>query len=140
MNHSILASIVTAIALALPFSTLAANTHFDCTVTSMHAIAEDGSVVTETEHLKKQIGSRFLVEKKSGAIRGGYFINNEHSKEIRVTNSPPDNSYYVVTVSHGPIVMIGYLHIGNHRKGTQKPFTYTSSGEYIYYGYCRDAA
>ncbi|MFN7222094.1 MAG: hypothetical protein ACK5UX_15830, partial [Burkholderiales bacterium] len=54
----------------------AANPTFECTVTSVHAVAEDGSVVTDTEHLKKQIGSRFSVDKKSGAIRGSYFLDN----------------------------------------------------------------
>lgn len=111
---------------------------FECTVTSVHAIAEDGRVVNDTEHLKKQLGSRFSVEKSTGAMRGGEFIDNRNRKHIKVTNSPPDNSYYLVTESHGPFVMIGYLYIGNHRKGPQKPFTYTASGEYIYSGFCRD--
>ena len=80
----------------------AGSARFDCTVTSVHAISEQGEVVTDTDHLKKQVGSKFSVDRRTGAIRGGYFINNEYSKETNVINDPADNSYYAVTTSHGP--------------------------------------
>jgi hypothetical protein len=129
-----------ALALCAPFAAnlvSAGEISFDCTVTSAHAIAESGEVIADTPHLKSQVGARFTVDRKSGAIRGNYFINNAHSKETRVINSPQENTYYVLTVSHGPTVMAGYLYIGNHRGGAQKPFVYTSSGSYIYVGFCR---
>ena len=113
------------------------NNFFQCTVTSVQAVADDGKIVSDTTHLKSQIGSKFTVNKRNGEIRGGYFINNEHSQEIKVTNEPSTNSFYVTTISHGPIRMVGYLYIGNHRKSETKPFIYTNSGEYIYYGFCK---
>ena len=110
---------------------------FECTVTSVHAVSENGEIVRNTDHLKKQIGSTFSVERSTGEIRGGYFINNKSSEKIKVVNEPVDNSYYVISTSHGPIKMVEYLYVANHRKWRQKPFTYTSSGEYIYSGYCK---
>ena len=109
---------------------------FECTVTSVHAVSQEGKIVTDTDHLKKQIGSTFSVERNSGEIRGGYFINNRSSEKIIVINEPEDNSYYIISISHPPIKMVGYLYIANHRKWSKKPFTYTSAGEYIYSGYC----
>ena len=120
----------------LPCLSFAGIDSFECTVTSVHVVSEDGEIVTETEHLKKQIGSTFSVERKSGEIRGGYFINNRPSKNVEVINEPNNNSYYAVSKSHGPYVTVGYLYIANHRKWLKKPFTYTSSGEYVYSGYC----
>ena len=114
----------------------ATGNRFDCVVTSVHSVASDGKIVNDTKHLKSQIGSTFYVERESGAIRGGYLINNEYSESVSVTNEPTDNSYYVVSTSHGPIKMVGYLYIANHRKWNQKPFTYTGAGEYVYSGYC----
>jgi len=119
-----------------PYISIAGVDSFECTVTSVHAVAQDGKIVNDTEFLKKQIGSTFSVERSSGEIRGGYFINNKSSETINVINEPLDNSYYVISISHGPIRMVGYLYIANHRKWSQKPFTYTSSGEYVYSGYC----
>lgn len=122
--------------LLTPCLSFAGVDSFECTVTSVHAVSEDGKIVSDTEHLKSQIGSTFSVERSSGEIRGGYFINNKSSKTISVINEPSDNSYYVISTSHGPIRMVGYLYIANHRKWSQKPFTYTGSGEYVYSGYC----
>lgn len=123
--------------LLFPCLSLAGTNTFECTVTSVHAVSENGKIVRDTDHLKKQIGSTFTVARSTGAIRGGYFINNKSSGKIKVVNEPIDNSYYVISTSHDPIKMVGYLYVGNHRNGQQKPFTYTSSGEYVYSGYCK---
>ena len=109
---------------------------FECTVTAVHAVSQEGEIVNDTDNLKKQIGSTFSVERKSGVIRGGYFINSRASKSIEVINEPQENSYYVITKSHGPYISVGYLYVANHRKWLKKPFTYTGSGEYVYSGYC----
>ncbi len=93
---------------------------FECTVTTVHSVSQEGKIVTDTEQLKKQIGSTFSVERNSGAIRGGYFINNKSSETINVINEPSENSYYVISISHGPVKMVGYLYIANHRKWPQK--------------------
>ena len=120
----------------IPCLSFAGIDSFECTVTSVHAVSEDGKIVTDTEHLKKQIGSTFSVERNSGVIRGGYFTNNRAIKTIEVINEPKDNSYYVITKSHGPDISVGYLYVANYRKWLKKPFTYSSSGEYVYSGYC----
>ena len=126
----------TSILLLIPCLGFSGVDSFECTVTSVHGVSEDGNIVTHTDHLRKQIGSTFSVERKSGEIRGGYFINNKPSKTVEVVNEPDDNAYYVISKSHGPYVSAGYLYVANHRKSLKKPFTYTSSGEYVYSGYC----
>jgi hypothetical protein len=118
-------------------SVMADSLFFECITTAVHDISEAGEIVTDTAHLRSQVGSKFRVLKTSGDIQGGYFINNESSREVRVINSPSENAYYVISVSHGPYVSVGYLYIGNHRRGPQKPFTYTSGGAYVYSGFCR---
>ena len=132
MKYKLLATVI----FFVPCLSIAGAESFECTVTSVHAVSQEGSIIHDAEHLKKQIGSTFSVERSSGAIRGGYFINNKSSKTINVINEPLDDSYYVISISHGPIKMVGYLYIANHRKWQQKPFTYTGSGEYVYSGYC----
>ena len=122
--------------LLLPKLSVAGTGSFDCKVVSVHSVTAEGTLLTEAEHLKGQIGSTFSVERSSGEIRGGQFINNRASEAIRVVNEPVDNSYYVISTSHGPAKSISYLYIANYRKWLQKPFTYTGSGEYIYSGYC----
>lgn len=129
-------TVFTIVLLLFPCLSFAGVDSFECTVTSVNTVSEDGEIVTDTEDLKKQIGSTFSVERKSGEIRGGYFINNKPSKTVEVINEPNDNSYYAISKSHGPYVSVGYLYIANHRKWLKKPFTYTSSGEYMYSGYC----
>jgi len=124
------------ILLLIPCLSFAGLDTFECTVTSVHSVSQKGKIVSDTEHLKKQIGSTFSVDRSKGTIRGGYFINNRYSETINVINEPSDNSYYVISISHAPIRMVGYLYIANHRKWHQKPFTYTGSGEYVYSGYC----
>lgn len=113
---------------------------FNCTVVSAHAVSDTGQVVADTEHLQSQVGSTFTVDQESGAIAGDYFINNAHSRSIEVVNEPQSNSLYVISRSHGPYEMVGYLYIGKHRSEPTKPFIYTSSGEYIYTGFCAGGA
>lgn len=134
MRSSSVAAVVVTL---IPFASLARVDTFECVVTSVHAVSAIGELVTETDHLKKQAGSTFSVERATGAIRGGYFINNRHSAHVEVVNTPTENSYYVISKSHGPRKMVGYLYIANYRKWAQKPFTYTASGEYVYSGYCQ---
>lgn len=122
--------------LAFSGTAFAGNSTFECHVISVHVISNNGNIIQDTEHLKKQIGSTFSVERSTGEIRGGYFINNRSVESIEVINEPLNNSYYVISKSFGPYRTIGYLYIANHRKWSQKPFTYTSAGEYIYSGYC----
>lgn len=126
-----------AFAMVVSSLTWAGADTFECKVTSVHVVSKQGEIVMDTDHLKKQIGSTFSVERRTGEIRGGYFINNKSAAEIKVINDPVDNSYYVISISHGPIKMVGYLYVANHRKWQRKPFTYTPSGEYVYSGYCK---
>ena len=115
----------------------AAERQFDCTVTFAHAVADNGDVVTDTPHLKSLIGSHFTVERKSGEIRGGYFISNDSFGDIRVFNSPSTNTYYVVSISRGSHVSVSYLYIGNHRSSSTKPFSYSGNGDQVFSGFCR---
>ena len=124
------------ILLILSGSAIADTQRFECVVTYVYSVVSDGTIVDDTDRLKNQIGSTFYVERKSGAIRGNYFITNEYSETVSVTNEPANNSYYVVSVSYGPVRTVGYLYIAIHRKWNQKPFTYTGEGEYVYSGYC----
>ena len=123
-------------ALSMTVAPAAFASSFNCSVVSAHAVADTGQVVTDTEHLQSQVGSTFTVNQETGTIAGGYFINNAHSRSIDVVNEPQNNSLYVISRSHGPHEMVGYLYIGKHRSASTKPFIYTSSGEYIFTGFC----
>ena len=136
MEKAVKLKIVFIGALLFPLLSSAGIDTFECTVTSVQAISESGEVISDTDHLKNQVGSTFSVDRSSGEIRGGYFINNKNSKSIAVTNEPKSNAFYVVSTSHGPNVLLSYLYVGNNREANQKPFMYTSSGQYIYMGHC----
>jgi len=104
---------------------------------SGYGISKEGKFETGAPYQSEQIGSTFSVDRATGAIGGGYFLNNRSSKAVRVINQPEKDAFYVISESHGPIVMVGYLYIGNHTDGPLKPFTYTNSGQYVYTGLCR---
>lgn len=122
---------------AFPVASQAVADVFDCKVMSLNELSKDGTFETGAKYQKEQIGSTFSVERKTGAIRGGYFLNNRSSKSVRVINDPEKDAFYVISESHGPFVMISYLYIANHFDGLSKPFTYTSSGQYVYSGLCQ---
>ena len=122
---------------ALPTLCWASPDAFDCKVLSLNELSPGGLFVSDTKDQKEQIGSTFSVDRKSGEIRGGYFLNNRTSKSIRVINEPQTDAFYVISESHGPFKMISYLYIANQANDLLKPFTYTSSGQYIYTGICQ---
>ena len=66
-------------------SVFADTDRFECVVTYLYTVVSDGTIVDDTDYLKNQIGSTFYVDRKSGVIRGGYFISNEYSETISVT-------------------------------------------------------
>lgn len=97
---------------------------------------QDGQMITSTEHLQRQVGNTFRVQRSDGSITGGDFFDSSTAEKIRVINEPEENSYYAIYESYGPNRMVGYLYIANHRSWPTKPFTYTTAGEYIYSGVC----
>lgn len=115
---------------------LADETQFECTVTLVHAISENGEMVTETEHLVSQRGTTFKVDRATGAVSGDYFLNSDGAEKVTVINEPAGNAYYAVYESSGPVKMVGYIYIASHRNRATMPFTYTTAGEYVYSGYC----
>lgn len=110
---------------------------FECKVLSLSELTKKGTFETGAPYQKEQIGSTFSVDRATGAMRGGYFLNNRSSKSVRVINQPETDAFYVISESHGPIVMVGYLYIANHMDGPLKPFLYTNSGQYMYTGLCQ---
>lgn len=125
------------------FSLLMAVSHsdagsetFECKVSALYELSSEGLFISDAPYQKKQVGSTFSVDRKTGAIRGGYFLNNRYHKYIRVINVPSDGDFYVISHGHGPIVQASYLYIGNNRDDLYKPFTFTSSGRYVYTGTC----
>lgn len=122
--------------LALSSLTFGGETEFECTVTLVHAVSQQGEMVTDTDHLLSQRGSKFSVDRASGKVTGSNFLDSENSETVTVINEPTANSYYAIYESYGPIKMIGYLYIANHRTWPTKPFTYTTAGEYVYSGFC----
>ena len=122
---------------AFPIVSQAGPDEFDCKVLSLSELSKGGTFETGVKYQKEQIGSTFSVERKTGAIRGGFFLHNRSSKTVRVINEPQKDAYYVISESHGPFVMVSYLYIANHFDGPAKPFTYTHSGQYVYSGLCQ---
>ena len=109
---------------------------FECKVTLFHEISKEGEIITNNKWSEEQVGYTFTVERKTGEIRGGYFINNRASESIEVINRSEDDAYYVISKSYGPASYVGYLFIGNYHKSIKKPFTFTTSGKYVYIGNC----
>ena len=123
--------------LILPSSAFAWPSTFYCKVVELQEVARDGSVVRGTAEQKKQIGSTFSVKPVTGEIRGNYFIHNERTTDVDVIDSGKDHYFYVISKSSGPHIYASYLSIfGFINKNGKYPFTYTSSGRYIYTGIC----
>ena len=146
------------ISILTPFAALAGQIYFDCTVKLVHVIAENGEMITNTKHLRSQIGSTFTVDRNTGVVRGtnppsgsGYLDNSSFEK-ITVTNEPFDGPYYVVfkrdAIDGLFSATVGYLYIRSAAEIAARtkyydiskdelPFTYTTTGDYIYSGSCR---
>jgi tricorn protease-like protein len=125
-----LVALTTSVANAIPET-------FECRVLTLGELSPDGVFIVDAPYQKEQIGSTFSVDRKSGEMRGGYFLNNRNSKSVRVINEPKTDAFYVISESHGPFVMLSFLYIANQNDGASKSFTYTSSGQYVYTGICQ---
>lgn len=134
MKRMILALIFFA---AFPAVSAAMQVTFDCKVSSLSELSSTGMLETGARYQKEQVGSTFSVDRKTGAIRGGYFLNNHDAKSIRVINEPREGMFYVVSNYPGMISMVSYLFIANQIKEGLKPFTYTHAGRYVYTGLCQ---
>jgi len=122
----------------IPTPCIAFPDAFDCKVLSLNELSHNGSFVTNAKYQTEQIGSTFSVDRKSGEIRGGHFLNNSASESIRVINNDPAIAgFYVISQSHGPGVMISYLFINTYKDENRFSFIYTNSGQYVYTGVCQ---
>lgn len=137
-------SLVILLLFLLPMGAFAGADSFECKVSVAYVVSEDGALMTDTPHLKELIGSTFSVNRKSGEIRPirgsySYLLTNEWSTHTSVIDSGPGADYYVISVSWGPKISVGYLFIETFRSKTaqkQKPFTFTAGGGYFYAGLC----
>jgi hypothetical protein len=128
---------------AFPVGAFAGVDSFECKVSVAYVVdPENGTLVTDTTHLKEQIGATFSVNRKSGEIRpirGSIFLTNASAKHVSVIDSAPipGADYFVVSVSWGPKISVGYLYIETFRaKPGRQPFTFTTGGGYFYAGLC----
>lgn len=123
---------------AFPVASQAGVDVFHCKVLSLSEVSKEGTFVSGEKYQIEQIGATFSVERKTGEIRGNYFINNLNSESVRVINGlKDDDGFYVISESGRQWVNVSYLYIANGFDGLDKPFTYTSSGQYVYTGLCR---
>lgn len=95
---------------------------YRCLVRGASEVGPDGVLVPAAQSVRKvAIGSTFVVERSSGRILGGVG-NNETFESRTVVFTPPDNPYYVISVSHGPNKNVDYLSMRDWASGPRKPF------------------
>jgi hypothetical protein len=101
---------------------------YDCTIIEVRLLGNDGRL--SEGHTRKPalpiLGSKFLVDRKTGAMSGA--INNSSYAKVSVLFTPPDNSFQVTSESGGPNKHVTYLRVRDWQEGPKKAFVYAGAG------------
>ena len=108
---------------------------YDCKVLAATQLGDGGVLRERTEGPEAAVvGSSFVVNKDTGRIAGGVG-NNATFESHTVVHTPPDNPFYIVSITHGPNKNIDFLSIRDWAQGPKKPFLLVESGS-VYTGTC----
>lgn len=118
------------ILLALIIALLMANNSyayndFKCVVLQSFTLQHNGKLSAETITAKRRVNKEFVVNRKTGQITGGDFVNTMSGQmPVVYTHLPRENSFNAITI-YKPHFSIDYLKISEYVKSDEKPFMYT---------------
>ena len=128
------------ISLSMVASTANASSNFKCIVNDAYELNKKGKLENGNDLTKSKIGKEFIVNRQSGQITGGGFVNTMSGQMPSVykpedTPVPSENNYKAITI-YKPHFTVDYLEINEQIEGKEKPFIYKGAWGTIVTGIC----
>lgn len=123
--------------LFLAFFNQQAFADFKCQVKESMTLADNGVMEKSSNVAKMNNGKEFTVNRSTGIITGGGFINSMSGRAPEVLDAydPSQNSYKAITI-YKPNYTVDYLEINEYVKGEKKPFIFKAAWGSIVTGVC----
>jgi len=116
-------------------SALASN-DFKCSVLDAYTLGDNGKIIQSSNVAKSALGKEFTVNRQTGQITGGGFVNTMSGQMPKVLDHlPSENGYKAITI-YKPNFTVDYLQINEHLNVAKKPFIYKGAWGTTVTGLC----
>lgn len=113
-----------------------ASDNFKCLVLDAYTLGDDGYIDKTSNVAKNALRKEFTVNRQTGQITGGGFVNTKSGQMPQVFNYlPSENGYKAITI-YEPNFTVDYLQINEFVKSAQKPFVYRGAWGITVTGLC----
>ena len=126
------------IILSVLFSTINcyASNNFKCVVKDSVTLEKNGKLSASTNVAKSNMHKEFVVNRITGQITGGGFVNTMSGQMPKVYDYlPKENGYKAITI-YNPNLTVDYLQINEYVEGKEKPFFYKGAWGGMVSGIC----
>ena len=122
--------------LLLTFNISYASGDFKCVVKEAYILDSNGKLNAKANSAKSKINKEFTVNRQTGQMSGGGFINTMSGQMPTVFNYlPNENGFKAITI-YKPNFTVDYLQINEYEEGKNKPFFYKGAWGIIATGIC----
>ena len=122
--------------LLLTFNISYASGDFKCVVKEAYTLDANGKLSTKADSAKNKINKEFTVNRQTGQMSGGGFVNTMSGQMPSVYNYlPNENGFKAITI-YKPNFTVDYLQIDEYVDGKNKPFIYKGAWGTIVTGIC----
>jgi hypothetical protein len=116
-------------------STYASN-NFKCSVLDAFTLGKNGKIDQSSNVAKNALGKEFTVNRQTGQITGGGFVNTMSGQMPQVFDYLPfENGYKAITI-YTPNFTVDYLQINEYIESLKKPFVYKGAWGTTVTGLC----
>ena len=113
-----------------------ASNNFKCVVKGSFTLEKNGKLSAETDVAKSNMNKEFVVNRITGQITGGGFVNTMSGQMPTVLDYlPKENGYKAITI-YKPNPTVDYLQINEYVEGKEKPFFYKGAWGSMVSGIC----
>ena len=113
-----------------------ASNNFKCSVIDAYTLEENGKINHSSNVAKNALGKEFTVNRQTGQITGGGFVNTMSGQMPKVYDHlPSENGYKAITI-YRPNFTVDYLQINEYVKSPKKPFIYKGAWGTTVTGLC----
>lgn len=128
-------AIVLLISIFFSVSTYASN-NFKCSVLDAFTLGDNGKIDQSSKVAKNALGKEFTVNRQTGQITGGGFVNTMSGQMPQVFDYlPSENGYKAITI-YTPNFTVDYLQINEHIESPKKSFVYKGAWGTTVTGLC----
>ena len=110
--------------------------NFKCVVKDSVTLEKNGKLSASTNVAKSNMHKEFVVNRITGQITGGGFVNTMSGQMPKVYDYlPKENGYKAITI-YNPNLTVDYLQINEYVEGKEKPFFYKGAWGGMVSGIC----